>query len=260
MPEDAINRQYTATHSPVQEWIEKFHDEELNDVTNLMGENFQYLIDHTTEYNEGELQPSDLPALRKSDKFLQYFAAIFGTEMAADGSSVYAVSRVSDGAFIGLYGTEKNALQRTTEQAQPEDPPLTTEEHKIIDASPVRLIREFERRDHELTETLSVGAKFFYEHQEEVFEGEVTPDDLPAEIDENTRWFLVYSILFGILWEYSYPHFIGVFDGNRNQLLNIYRRDSTADNIANNSPRFDDVYSQPLTLADGYTPTEDVLD
>lgn len=82
-------------------------------VLNHLGKDFGYLLEHTDEWEDGEIQPGDLPKFDRDIQSVIIYSVLFGTLWELAHPSIYAVM---DGEkLVGLYGHKENAEERAEE-------------------------------------------------------------------------------------------------------------------------------------------------
>lgn len=79
-----------------------------------LAENLQYLNDHVDEWEDGAIEPGDLPNFDVQVQSVIIRSVWFGTLWELAHPSLYVVFD-GDGDFTGLYGTESNAKDRADE-------------------------------------------------------------------------------------------------------------------------------------------------
>ena len=197
----------------VHTWVQNFIETEDNETLRKLGRNFEYLLDNIDEWEAGNIGLGDLPTLNKADHFLQLRSVGFGCHLAARDAELYIVSDET-GAFLGAYGTETHAADRA------DDNPEYTVTFIDVETPPIRPTFETLDSIGQTYEHLAETFEFVLDNWDSFSEGTLSPDDFP-HFNENMKWFIAYNILFGMLWEFSYPSLHGLFD-DTNSLQGVY--------------------------------------
>lgn len=237
-----------ASMSRARLWIQNFLDSD-NETMVAVGRNFEYLLDHVDEWESSELSFEDLPTLEVSDRWLICSSVAYGTYWPSSDSTVYAVED-ADGHFIGLYGHEENADERAADVDGAGVEPI-----RPNGPDPREYVERFLDADGAPQQSLGTVFEFMLDNREAFESGNLSPDEFPL-FDQNTKWLIAYSTLFGMLWELSHPSLHGVFDANQ-QLRAIYWDPKEAAAAAEDFDRAH--YTQRLSVADGDLPPEDVI-
>lgn len=236
-PHTAADQQ-TRAHA----WVQNFHDED-NTLLQGIGQNFQYLLDHVDAFESGDLSYTDLPEFNKANRWVQWYCTIFGTRWPPATPSVHVVLD-DDGRLIGVFGHEENATDRADEENYHvrEVLPETRETETHLD-----LARENGEMMTAVAENLTALEDDLYALQ--------NPEDLPR-LDENVRTLIVYSVMFGTLWELSHPALYAVL-GVDDQFHGLYADPEDAEAAAEDDP---DWVTQRISVIDGDLPPEDILE
>lgn len=233
--------------SRVRAWARQFHDDE-NELMDGVGRNFEYLLDHVDEWENGDFSFRDLPALEPDDRWLICACAGFGSCWACSDSTVFVVSD-SDDRFIGLYGHESHAEERSDEEDG-----VTVREVEVNGADPADQVERFQAADGEPQQVLGDIFEFLLDNRDEFEDGDLSPDEIPT-VEKNTKWLIAYSVLFGMLWELSHPSLYGVFTSDQ-EFVDMYWTPDEAEAAA--EPH-DDYYVQRVSVADGDLPPEEII-
>lgn len=219
-------------------------DDEMNELQQKVGRNFEFLLDNVEYWESSEFDYTDLPELERDSKWLIQICVVFGVRWPpAKNNVLYVVSR-DNSEFVGLYGHEENAEERAVEIGG------SVEEEAITQQGVDSLMGAL--GNDGAHGAVKENLQFLLNHHDEFMDGELGTGDLP-QLEENTKWLMVYSVLFATLWELSHPALYGVFSPE-NTLLDIYGAKSLADKQA-----VDEEYVQRLTITDGDKDTEEVI-
>lgn len=104
--------------SRARQWVGMMLDESEEcegDLTLLLAENFEYLLDHVDDWEDGEIRPGDLPNFGDESQAVIIYSTLFGTLWELSHPSLWAVME-GRGELIGLYGHEENATERADER------------------------------------------------------------------------------------------------------------------------------------------------
>lgn len=219
-------------------------DDEKNELQQQVGRNFEYLLDNVEYWESSDFDYTDMPELERTSKWLIQISVVFGVRWPpAKNNSLYVVSR-DGGEFVGLYGHEESAGERAVEIGG------SVEEQAITQQGVDSLLEGL--GDDGAHGAVKENLQFLLNHHTEFMDGELMPDDLP-QLEENTKWLMVYSVLFATLWELSHPSLYGVFS-TENKLLDICGAETAAEKQSGGKK-----YVQRLTVADGEKDTEEVI-
>jgi hypothetical protein len=224
----------------VHTWVQNFIETEDNETLRKLGRNFEYLLDNVDEWEAGNIGLGDLPTLNKADHFLQLRSVGFGCHLAALDAELYIVSDET-GSFLGAYGTETHATDRA------DDNPAYTVTPVGVETPPVRPTFETLDTLGETYEHLAETFEFVLDNWDAFRAGTLSPDDFP-HFNQNMKWFIAYNILFGMLWEFSYPSLHGLFDED-NSLQAVYWSSQHAEDAL--AERDETMYLSRLSVVDG---------
>jgi hypothetical protein len=94
---------------------------------------------------------------------------------------------------------------------------------------------------------------FLFENREAFDDQTITPDDFP-ELEQNVKWMLAYSALFGRLWEFCHPALWVVLDDDEG-FVDLFGSPTAAQSRALES----DGRVQRVNVQDGGLPNDVVL-
>ena len=111
-------------------------------------------------------------------------------------------------------------------------------------------------KEDEETFAHALGECFEYllEHVDEWEDSEVHPGDLPR-FEEEIQATIIYSVLFGTLWELSHPSIWAVMDGE-GYLIGLYGHETNAEDRAEDDPGW---FVVRQSVVDGDQPPEEIL-
>jgi len=202
-----MSEQLTADgDTSVEQWVQAMADRAASEDNQLLGEvaeNLEYFLTHTDEWENGDFHYTDLPNLKKQNRWMMYRAVNFGLMWAAERSRLYAVAD-ADGGFVGLYGEEANARDRAADATGYTVAPIEPEAVPATDS-----LEPLEEAEGSGPQQVAECLRYIYDRADQWDAGDLRPDDLP-NFEEDTRWLICYSVLFGTLWEWSYPGLWGI--------------------------------------------------
>lgn len=206
-----------------------------NDIVADLGENFQFLLNHHDEYESGTIEYTDLPNFNRSDKWIQWQSVRFGTMWQPDPPTVYRIMDNQDG-FVGLYGHEENAVERVADTPSLSMVSITPEPQDVSS-----FIEQATEVENPVMQMMGTNLDTMYENPD-ILE---TPGDLPHG-DMKTKEVMVYSVIFGQLWELSFPALYAVLD-TESQFYGLYSGANKAKEAADPPT----TYVQRVAVVDG---------
>ena len=96
--------------------------------------------------------------------------------------------------------------------------------------------------------------EYLLEHVDDWEDSEIEPGDLPR-FKEEIQATIIYSVLFGTLWELSHPSIWAVMDGD-GYLIGLYGHEENAEERAEDDPGW---FVARQTVVDGDQPPEEIL-
>jgi hypothetical protein len=228
-----------------RKWAQSFLADESDDMRAL-GENFEYYLNHVTEFETGELAYTDLPGLDDVSRLISHACVMFGTKWAASRANIAVVTGV-DRELVGVYGREENARRRANQSME-----LSVEQLPLSDAD----IEDDLAALSESATLQGVGENlcFLVEHYDDIEAGGDSFTDAP-NFNTSMKALITYSALFGLIWEYSHPSIVAVL-GPGTRLIELFHSKRAAEARAED----DTFLVQRVNVQDGDLPPEAVVD
>lgn len=190
--------------SRVEYWVAGMRSGE-DEIYQQLAENYEYYLSNIGSFEDGELNYTELPNFTRETNTVLHVAIQFGTVWAKE-ATVYVVTG-EDEKFRNVYGHEETANR----EVQNTD---YCEVHRTTPiGSSVEKRFNFLRNDEaEVIRAIGENLEFLYERREDL---ETTPGSVIESMpnfDRALNTILVYSALFGRLWECSNPSLWVVLD------------------------------------------------
>ena len=229
-----------------RKWAQMFYGKD--DIHHEIGENFEYYLDHVDEFESGSFTFTDLPRLSDIHQWLMHISVMFGARWAVSTATIWAVTD-TERRLVGLYAHEENAVQGASA-----DPSLSVEGLGVAELTVEDQLQSIEGATTEVMQKTGENIRVFVEHHEEFEDGSFDIGTLP-NFGETAKALIVYSVLFGRVWEFSHPSLYCVLRGD-DQLVELYGSIDNAE--ANVRPEADERV-QRVTVQDGDLPPEAVI-
>jgi len=235
------------TNTSVHGWVQDMlHTEET--IIHELGETYEYYIDNVDALENGEFDYLNLPKFDETSKLLIHWAVLFGIEWGTERAELFVVSE--DGKFAGLFASPVNAFNRVSDEFESiyeeieEEVSEAMSEEELDDlareksnelpiervspqADAVGEIDEALTQNDEFTRNLMAYFEFLYNNIEEIESGDISPVEFSG-LEENLKWVLAYSAIFGQLWECSHPGLFVVLD-NDEKFVELFGTKKNAD-------------------------------
>lgn len=200
---DLENNEFNEDTVPqdLDEWLSRMEKRE-GYLEDLAG-NFRYLSNNVEDYENGEINPEDLPNLSKFEKYAIMNSVVFGTSIYPMMADFYEI-KDQDG-FVGLYSDESEAYNMLKDNCGGNIRSVN------VDSSfdPYDFIEK--HRENGLEEFAdSLDTCYKWVRESDLNEGDLGMDECPIETDL-TR-LVGYSVLFGMNWEREVPSVYAVYD------------------------------------------------
>jgi len=187
-----------APQSRVHKWV---HDLETDgdEFQQSLATNFSYYLNHLDEFNQNELEYSELPELEEPETLAMDAAIRAGISWGKE-SALYIVTGEDD-VFVDAFGIESNAEACAEVEAGysvTTAVPNTTAAQEDVEA--------MKAGQSELLPQIGECIEQLIEHEDELENGEFkTLIKAMPHFEDHVNLMLLYSTLFGRLWEYSDP-------------------------------------------------------
>lgn len=241
----------STNNTRVTSWLDMMKrraEEDKNELLGQVAENLRYFITHLDEWESGAFDYTNPPHFNDEVKWMTKYCVQFGSQLVTTHATLHLVSD-TEGTFVGLYGHEENAENRATERSGFKTQPIT-----LVARDIENLVTPLVQAEGSAPKAVGANLQYLLDHEDEFLDNEVSPSDLP-ELDENARWLTVYAVLFGMLWEYSYPGLTAVFNGKQFCELHHDPRKASERAEALGSEH----YAQQVSVADGDIDPEEII-
>lgn len=220
-------------------WIQDMQ-ENGNEFQVQLTENFEHYLENVDAFEEGDPVYTDLPHFDDLTGSVMHAAVKFGRSWAQN-SEIHFVTG-SENEFIDAFGIRGNAerLAETTDG-------YSVETHETTGRTPEEDIESMKSGDSLLLPQVGECLEYLLEN-EEAFEEENSAEIVQSmpHFSEEIHWILVFSALFGRLWEYSDPT-LWVVLANDNTVEGVYTDATQAAYATEENP---ELRSEPLTPTD----------
>lgn len=245
-------------------WVDQLRtvaDREDNPLLGDVAECFQYLLDHRQDWEAGALDLGDLPAFTPGQQWLIKRSVLFGTCLLTARSTLHVVT-TSAGRFVGVFGHEHNAHDRAQDgprhlasDHQDNGGSLAVESVTAPGRDPQSCIDPLLDAPGSGPQAVGENHQAILDNADAFTNAQYRPDDLPR-LASDTKWLIAYAVLFGMLWEGSYPGLYAILDLD-DRFHGLYSTEQAATAAVDD---YRDRYCQRVTIVDGSVGTDDLLD
>jgi flagellin-specific chaperone FliS len=180
----------------ISDWIQNLKKSDDSMISNL-GYDFEYIMNHLEEYENGEIKTEDLPNTDGIDSYMVLFGISMGSEIQATRSSVYEF--VDGDEFVGYtLGYNDNMMSRARKNNN-----ISVKEVPVENGKEKTIKDEIEHINKEMGDLAAKQVEDVYDWCIEVLEENKDLESL-ENINEIKK-ILAYSSFFGINWEQKIP-------------------------------------------------------
>lgn len=184
--------------SRVHAWVHQF-SANGNEFLQTLATNFTYYLDHVEEYNENTVDHTDLPALGEPEKLAMHAGIRVGVSWGKEATLHIVTGRNDE--FINAFGIESNAVACVETNTLYSKRTVTPDENAAQDK-----IKAMKNASSTPFTQLAECLEVVLERETELAESdvEVVAEAMP-HFSQRSKRIILFSILFGRLWEYSDP-------------------------------------------------------
>lgn len=227
--------------SRVWKWVQSFYSESNPDLDKV-ADNFMYYMENVDSFESGEFDFKNLPHYTPITKAIIHTSVKFGLAWAKD-EELYIIM---DGQgsnkkiFVAVVGSEENAEMISSQNESYYYEPATPTGRGVDQA--LEKLRNCE------TQELGQARDCFEYLHEELNETTEMKEQIVQNIPHfpyQVKWLLIYSVLFGRLWELSDPALAVVVD-QEDEFVELTSDNKRAAELTEN----DEYRSAPITPID----------
>lgn len=192
-----------------ERWVEEILTTKSNETLHELGENFKCMLDDVEAYESGDLGFEDLPNFEKMDRMLIKICTDLGASLLATTSELY---EVTDDTGLVSVTTDKNSAEETASNLEEGNVRTISIEAEL---SPQDIINEMKEKNEsmkDVAEDIEEVVQWIRENISFGY-GSVSEKRVPFS-DDDLKMLICYSVLFGMLFEASYPGVYIVSDRN----------------------------------------------
>lgn len=180
-------------------WIDSFKNK--NEGMRELGLNFEYLMNNTEKFESNGIDPEDMPEGEEWFKVGCLLGACFGTSVYPLKADFFEVT--DEDGFVGVFSSRREAEKRIDDLVGGNIRSLNIE----TDFDPFEFINDINQENPILAESFEKAFSYIdnissLSHIEEV----------DNEFNNDIDWVVIYSVIFGFLWEKEVPSVYFVYD------------------------------------------------
>jgi hypothetical protein len=184
-------------------WLDRM--ETKDDFLQDLSENFRYLMNNLEDYENGDIDPKELPNFSKSEKYIIMCSVIFGCSIYPMLVDFYEVT--DENGFVGVFSDENMAYKQLEDNNS----------GNIRTVNVDSFFNPYEYLENLRDQGLEEFAKTLEEihtwvKSSDLKAGDCGMDECP--VNTNLSRIVGYSVLFGMNWEREEPSVYAVYDSN----------------------------------------------